>query len=216
MKNYIHISILLILFTNAEIAIGQDSEQSKYSIQFNLGISRTLHYNQPVNLFQSLEGSFPEEQKPRNSPNVNLSIYRDFNSKNSLKIGFGSSSYRFWERAQSNVGDGITFVTVESVRRWSFYGLSLGYRFILNPERKVRLFVENEFIYEIPTQNYALLKSGLAIQPKIGGILNLNDNWSILVEGFFKSALTMYSDKNFGEDYKPYAYGVQLGVNLRI
>jgi hypothetical protein len=216
MKYPINILLLIVLVTTPAILLGQGKNESKYSLQFNLGLSRTLHYNQPVSLIQCIEGCFPEEQKSRISPNVNLSIYRDFNHKNSLKISFGSSSYRFWERGQVNVGDGITFLPFESVHRWSFYGLSLGYRYILNPKKKVRLFVENEFIYEIPTQDYALFKSGLAIQPKIGAILSINDRWSILAEGLFKSALTIYSDKNFGEDYRPYAYGIQIGVNLKM
>ncbi|WP_298480066.1 hypothetical protein [uncultured Maribacter sp.] len=216
MKYPVNILLLIFLFITPVVLLSQDKNQSNYGLQFSLGVARTLHYNQPVNLIQCDEGCFPEEQKPKISPTVNFSIYRDFNNKNSLKLGFGSSSYRFWEKGQSNVGDGVTFVPFESVQRWSFYGFTLGYRYIFNPEKKVRIFVENEFRYEIPTQNYGLLKSGLAIQPKIGAILSINNNWSILVEGFFKSGLTIYSDKNFGEDYRPYAYGIQLGVNLKL
>ncbi|WP_423999126.1 hypothetical protein [Maribacter sp. IgM3_T14_3] len=216
MKYPIKILLFITLFTTPLILLGQDNTVSKYSLQFNLGVSRTLHYNQPLSLIQCIEGCFPEEQKPRISPNVNFSIYRNIDDKNSLKLGFGSSSYRFWESGQSNVGDGVTFVPFELVQRWSFYGLSLGYRYVLNSEKKVRLFVENEFIYEIPVQHYELLKSGIAIKPKIGAMLSINDRWSILAEGFFKSALTIYSDKNFGEDYRPYAYGIQLGINLKI
>lgn len=216
MESFLRIVILTMLFSNPTILLSQDDPKREYSVQLNLGLSRTLHYNQPVNLIQCIEGCFPEEQTAKTTPNGNLNLYRDFDKKNSLKIGFGASSYKFEERGQSNIGDGVTFVPVESVRRWSFYGFSVGYRYIFNSEKKVRLFIENDFIYEIPTEDYPLFQSGLAIQPKIGAILGIDNNWSIIAEGFYKSALTVYSDKDFGKDYKPYAYGIQLGVNLKI
>ena len=216
MKHCIRISLIVMLLITTKTLLSQDRPNSNYSIQVNLGIAKTLHYDQPVNLIQCIEACFPEEQKAKITPNGNLNLYRDFNKRNSIKIGFGASSYKFEERGQSNVGDGETFVPFESVRRWSFYGFSLGYRHIFNAEKKVRFFIENDFIYEIPAQDYALLKSGLAVQPKIGAILSINNNWSIVGEGFFKSALSVYSDKDFGEDYRPYAYGIQLGLNLKI
>ena len=215
MKYLAYILIIPTLLTNPEILLGQDSGQSKYSLQLNLGLSRTLHYNRPVAQNQCIEGCFPEVQKPRNTPNGSLSLYRELNHKNSFKIGLGASNYTYREIGLAGDGGG-TFSPYELTNRWSFYGLSIGYRYIFNQEIKVRPFIENDFVYEIPTEDYALLKSGLAIQPKIGAILSINTNWSILAEGFYKSALTTYSDKDYGKDYKPYAYGIQLGINLKI
>jgi len=212
MKHLTSFLILAMLLTSSEILFGQDRN---YSLQLNLGLSRTLHYNQPVNQNRCIEGCFPEQQKSRNTPNGSLNLYRELNQENSLKLGLGASSYRYWEKGLAGDGGG-TSSPYELTNRWSFYGISLGYRYIFKTEKKVRFFLENDFIYEVPTEDYPLLKSGLAIQPKIGGILSINSNWSIIAQGFYKSALTVYSDKDFGKDYRPYAYGIQFGINLKI
>ncbi|WOC40131.1 hypothetical protein [Polaribacter sp. HL-MS24] len=136
MKYSIHILLLILLFAYPKTLIGQDSPKSKYSIQFNLGLSRTLHYNQPVNQNRCIEGCFPEEQKPKNTPNGSLNLYRELNQKNSLKIGLGASSYRYWEKGLTGDGGG-TFSPYELTKRWSFYGVSIGYRYIFNPEKKL-------------------------------------------------------------------------------
>ena len=122
------------------------------------------------------------------------------NQKNSLKIGLGASIYRYWEKGLAGDGGG-TSSPYELTHNGAFMVYLYGYRYIFNTEIKVRPFIENDFVYEIPTEDYALLKSGLAIQPKIGAILGINTNWSILMEGFYKSVLTTYSDKDFRKDY---------------
>lgn len=216
MKYYTFISLLTVLFINSETLFSQEPESSKYNLQLTLGISNTLHHNQPVNLnYGCIEGCFPEDQKSRVTPNINFSLYRAFNLKNSLKIGLGSSSYRYWERGQTGNGGG-SFSPYELINRRSFYGLSLGYRYIFNTEKKVNFFIENDFVYEIPVEDYAFIKNSFAIQPKIGAIIKMNTNWSFIAQGFYKSALTKYSDKAWGKEYKPYAYGIQLGINLKI
>lgn len=215
MKYISLITILTILNLNSSNILAQDTNLSKYSLQLNLQLSRTLHYNQPVNLNQCIEGCFAEEQKSRITPNINFSLYRDFNKKNSLKIGLGSSSYRYFEKGMTNTGGG-DFLPYESTTKWSFYSLYAGFRHIFTPLKKVKLFLENDFIYEIPAVDYGLTKNGFAIQPKIGAIINLSDNWSVIAEGFYKSGITNYKEKDFGKDYIPYAYGLQLGVNLKL
>lgn len=217
MKYSIPILLFTLLFINSKNLIGQDTSSSKYSLQLILGLAKTFHHNQPVNFSRCIEGCIPDEQKSRIAPNINLSLYRAITQKSSLKLGFGTSSYKYWEKGRGSDGS-TSFYPYEFTNKLSFYGLSLGYRYIFNQQKKVKLFIENEFIYETPVNseyNYAI-KNGLAIQPKIGAIMNLNTNWSIVSEAFYKSALISYGDKDFGEDYRPYAYGIQLGVNLKI
>lgn len=208
--------VLTILFINSELLCSQKVDSSKYSLQLTLGLSNTLHYNKPVNLnFRCIEGCFPEEQNSRLTPNIGFSLYRNFNQRNSLKIGVGASSYRYWERGQAGNGGG-GFGPYEFINRWSFYGISLGYRYIFNSENRVNVFLENDFVYEIPLDVNRNITSGFAIQPKIGAIVKLNNNWNFIAQGYYKSSLTAYSDKGWGKEYKPYAYGIQLGINLKI
>lgn len=213
---YIYLIIIsTVLSLNSSNILAQDINISKYSLQLNLGLSSTLHYNQPVNVNQCIEGCFPEEQNSRMTSNINFSLYRGFNKKNSLKIGLGSFSYRYFEKGMASTG-GRDFLPYESTRRKSFYGLHIGLRHIFTPLKKFELFLENDFIYEISVVNYGLIKNGFAIQPKIGAIINISDNWSVIVEGFYKSGITKYNKENFGKDYIPYAYGLQLGANLKL
>jgi len=216
MKYYTFVFLITILFLNSELLFSQKNTSSKYNLQLNLGVSNTLHYNRPVNLnFRCFEGCFPEEQKSRITPNVDFNIYRNLNQNNSLKIGFGVSSYRYWERGQAGDGGG-GFSPYEFINEWSFYGLSLGYRYIFHSEKKVNLFIENDFVYEIPINESRNITNGFAIQPKIGAIIKMNANWSFIAHGFYKSSLTKYSDKGWGKEYRPYAIGIQLGLNLKI
>jgi hypothetical protein len=216
MKYYTFVFLLTILFVNSELLFSQKTKSAKYNLQLNLGVSNTLHYNRPVNLnFGCFEGCFPEEQNSRITPNVDFNIYRILNQNNSLKIGFGVSSYRYWERGQEGDGGG-GLAPYESIKRWSFYGLSIGYRYIFYSEKKVNLFIENDFVYEIPIDDNRYITNGFAIQPKIGAIIKFNSNWSFIAHGFYKTSLTEYSETGWGKEYKPYAYGVQLGINLKI
>lgn len=214
MKNYL-ITVLLALLTCPNPLLAQDDAKREYNLQLDIGLLNTLHYNQPVSLNQCIEGCNPEDQDAKLASAFGLNLYRGVDSKNSLKIGFGLSSYRYDEIGQGGTGDG-SLAAYEIANKWNFYGISLGYKYTFNPKHQLSFFLEGDVIYELPTDDYTFIQSGLAVQPKIGAQLSINQRWNLIAEGLFKSALTNYSDKNFGDDYKPYAFGIQVGVNFSL
>jgi len=215
MKHPTFVLALIAFFFSPTCLLSQDDKPRKFSLQFNLGLARTFHFSQPVQgLFLCFEGCRSEEQKARIAPNFNFSLYRDFNESHSLKIGYGRYNYRYWERGLSSAG-GDELFPYESTLRWEFDGISIGYRHTFNSTKKVRLFIASELIYEIPI-GPALIKNGVAVQPKFGAIINLTNRWSFVGEAFYKNAVTNYSDNPRGDNYVPYAYGIQLGINFRI
>ena len=207
---------LLILSLNLYMLSAQDIVARKYSLQLDLGLSRTFHYNQPINLNPCIEGCFPENQKPRITPNIELGIYRDLNAKNSFKIGIGVSSYKFWEEGMAGTGGG-DYLPFQQTVRHSFYNISAGFRHIFNDQTKVKVFFEPNMLYEIPVKDYYLLpKNGVAAKLKLGTLINLSNKWGLIAEGFYQSGITRYNERDFGKDYIPFAYGLQFGLNLKI
>jgi hypothetical protein len=205
---FILLFILSYGFTSA-----QTNDFNKYSLQLNFGFAITFHYDSPVNLNQCIEGCFPQEQESKLTTNAELSVYRNFDKHHGLNIGIGFFGFDYSESGTGGIGDG-GFAPYTFENSWDFYGISLGYRYILNPDANFSVFAENDFIYDISAENYDVITNGLSIQPKVGVLYDFNDKWQLLAQGFFRSALTSYSNTDIVDEYKPYAYGINIGVNF--
>lgn len=206
-------SWILFFLLASLCANAQTDDFSKYNLQFDLGFASTLHYDEPINLTQCIEGCSAQEQDAAITSSFNFSFYRNFDNHHGLKLGVGFFGFEYSESGIGGIGDG-NVSSYELDNSWNFYGIAIGYRYILNPDANFTVFAENDFIYDIPAENYNIITSGLSIQPKIGVLYDFNDQWQLLAQGFFRSALTSYSETDIVDDYKPYAYGVNFGVNF--
>lgn len=176
----------------------------------------TLHYHRPVNVLFCIEPCYPEEQKSRISPSINLSVYRALNKNNELKIGVGFSGYRFWEKGLASPGD-TRLLPYEIIQGLYYFNFSAGFRHLFVTKNQFTPFFETGILYEmLPYENYLLKNSGIAIQSQAGIILKFTDKWSLIIDGFYKTGIIKYNKREFKPDYIPFGYGIQVGMNLRI
>jgi len=217
MKNWIVFTLAAILFVLPKITLAQNKDERKYSIQFSYGVAKTLHYNQPVNLVLCFEGCIAEEQEERSAPNVDLSVYRNLNRKNSVKVGIGFSAYKFWESGGISPGSG-GLSPYETTRELKYFTISTGYRHIFETSKLISPFFETDLLWEIHRdESYFLKKSGIALKPQVGFIVRVSNSFNILVDGFYKSGIVPYNKESIlNENYIPYGYGLEVGMNLRM
>lgn len=203
-------SLILLLFIS-KVGGAQESEHPGL-LQFNFGVLRTLHYQRPVQMKSCIEYCYAEEQRAGISKNFELGYYKIINQMNELKLGAGKSEYRFREKGLASPGDDSLLpydVTIDN----NFYSFSLGHKYIFNPDKKYRPFIENNVMLDLMRQNnYSSLKSkSLAIATRIGIHLKLSQWNNLVLNGFFKSAILNYNG-GYGDKYLPFAYGIELGV----
>lgn len=216
MKYLSVILLLLVLILSSYNLNAQDTDDVKYSIQIDYGISNTLHYNQPVIVTFCEEGCYPEVQKPRIASNMDLSIYRAYNKNNSLKIGVGFSEYRFFEKGLASPGD-ASLLPYESIIELQYFSFNAGFRHIFNSNNNIFPFVATELIYEVLPGDKIIMKNyGLASKSKIGAIIRISDKWSTAVECFYKTGIVNYREKKFDKNYIPFGYGIQVGIEMKI
>lgn len=216
MKYFSVILSTLILNLISIRLIAQDSHEKKYSFQFDLGISRNLHYSQPVSIDLYYEPYFPQEQKARFAPNINLSLYRAIDDRNSLKLGIGFSAYRFKEKGISSDG-GPTFSPYETIQQLGYFNISSGFRHIFNTTNKLRPFIETDVMFEIhPYEDYIHKKNGIAMMQQVGVVLKLSAKSSLIVDGFYKTGIVAYNKIKIDKDYIPFGYGIQVGMNFTL
>ena len=212
------LTLILNLITNQ--LIGQEK---RYSIQFDYGISRTLHFSQPVNFYYCFDGCFAEEQEPRLASNIGFSLYYAISQSNNLKIGIGSSEYKFSEKGSSSPGSG--FYAYEINREFRYTNIFIGFRHIFNnKDRKINPLIESDLIYERlrkEDMSYGQLKNfGIAVKLRGGMNFIVTHNLSFVLTGFFKSGIMNYNipdieiNPDFHTVYIPFGYGVELGLNL--
>lgn len=221
MKNGSVVTMVGILIMFSEIALAQNNNERKYSIQFNYGIAKTLHYNQPVNFVLCFEGCNAEEQEERSTPNLDLSVYRNLNRNNSLKVGVGFSSYKFWESGGISPGSG-GLSPYETTRELKYFTISTGYRHIFETSKLISPFFQADLLFEIhrdenSDESYFLKKTGIAVKPQIGFVVRVSKSFNILVDGFYKTGVVKYNKESIlDENYIPYGYGLEVGMNLKI
>lgn len=192
----------------------QDTLVQRYSLQLDYGLSRTLHYQEPINLTLCFEGCFAEEQKASFASNIHATIYRSFNQRNSLKFGLGMSKYRFLEKGLASPGD-PSLLLYERIRALRYWNVSLGLRHIIAQKKQVYLFTEVDLIYEhLISGPYLVKRNGMAIKPQIGILTKLSDKWTVVISGFYKTGFIHYNKEDYRTKvYIPFAYGLQIGFN---
>lgn len=208
------IGAILIMISGSLMA--QNGDERKYIIQFDYGISRTFHYIQPIQLRMCIDGCYAEDQKARMASNFDLSIYQNFDRKNSVKIGIGLSEYRFWENEMIGPGNG-SFAPRDIIRELKYFAFSTGYKHIFGTTQLINPFFELDLLFEIPrAESYLHNKSGVAIKPQIGAHVRISDKLNIVFSGFYKSGIVRYSEIIFDKVYLPFGYGIEVGVNMKI
>ena len=211
------ITLLALLLLLSNVLIAQNGSESKYSIQFNYGIAKTLHYNPPVDFIICFEGCPAQEQKAKWAPQFEFSLYRTLSEKSSVKIGIGSSTYRFWQLIFSSEGSGPPVIPNETVEEFDYFSLSVGYRHVFGSAKLFRPFFETDFFVEIHEgESEFFKKCGVAVKPQIGALISVSENLAFVVDGFYKSGIMKYNKTTYSGDYIPYGYGVEVGVNLKL
>jgi hypothetical protein len=193
--------------------MAQSGNDKKYNIQFNYGMAKTLHYRQPVNFIMCFEGCTATKQIAKVAPHYELSLYRNWNAKNSLKIGVGFSVYKSFEKGLY-LFDNTPY---ETTREFKYVAFSTGYKRIFSTNSLIRPFFEAELLFEMYRGGSDYFKKwGVAIKPQVGAQVKISDKLVVVLDGFYKSGIVKYNAFNYNRDYIPFSYGVEVGMNLKI
>ncbi len=204
------------LMIGATFLQAQNDGNATYSVEFDFGLSRTLHYHRPISVTQCYEACIPLEQKARKAYNANLSIYRNLSASNSIKLGLGWSEYRFWERGKASPGD-TSLLPYETTRAISYYDISVGYRHTFKKMAHLYPFVETEMMLELPVdRSFAVNPYGIANKTRVGLLVPASGKWDVVFDAFYKTGIINYSSLSFTDAYIPYGYGIQIGLNRSI
>lgn len=204
--------LIVVLLLSSGEALSQPKPMYKGSFQLNLGLSKTLHYNQPVRILACIEGCYPSEQRARTARNLEMGYYRTLNYKNELKLSTGFTEYRFWEKGMASDGGGILNPYTWIVTSY-YLDFSMGYRYTFPADKRVRPFLESQLTYELLTSSDRVLKPrSFATSLKFGGILDASKGRSLIISAYFKSGVSRYNKEGYGEAYVPFAIGVEVGV----
>ena len=216
MKTRILTLLSLLLYLPLQHLTAQNTPPtSRYSLQLDFGRAKTFHYNAPVFLILFYEGSIVEKQFARTAPDYLLSVAYDVDTKNSIKIGYGFSQYRFYEKGLSDVGDGSAFYPYEILWTFKYFQSVLGYRHLLSTAGPISPFLQSEIIGEyLFKKYYTVNKLGVAVKFGVGTLLRLSKHWSADLNAFYKTGITRYNPLPYPK-YIPYSYGLQAGLNYR-
>ncbi len=218
-KIYIAIAFQLLICSFVK---SQGTWDKKHKLQANFGLTKTLHYNKPVNLFGIFEEApFPVEQDARLSKIKDINYYHSINPNNEIEIGTGLSQYSFDESGYYTPGGG-EYLPYKLTVKFNYFNFSIGHRYAFLDARKIRPYFENNLMYEL------LIKEGNDYDTnfKFGGVaakfmagvrIDISDYTYLNAQAIFKSGILRYNKNESRLDsYIPYGYGVEIGVGIKL
>lgn len=217
-KIYIAIAFQLCLCSFAK---SQNAWDKKHKLQANYGLTMTLHYNKPVNLFGIFEEApFPVEQDARLSNNFGINYYRSINPNNEIEIGLGLSQYSFDEGGYYTPGGG-EYLPYKFTVDFDYLDISIGHRYAFSMARKIRPYLENNLMYELLFKknnaydtNFKI--GGIAVKFMAGVRIDISNYAYLNAQTAFKSGVIRYNkNRNHLDSYIPYGYGVEIGVGIK-
>lgn len=213
----LNLTSLCIIFLGVQNLNSQELNIKENNIQFDIGISNTLHHTVPVNLRLCIEGCLVEAQEERMALNVGVNFYRKMDSHNSFKIGVGIAEYNFFEKGLSAAGFGVLELAYERTHKSKYFILPVGIKHNIGIGNNSIFYIETEFILELARDKAFFVKQyGIATKFQVGTNLKLSDKLNMNVSAFFKTGIMDYSRGKFENSYIPYGYGLQLGINRKI
>lgn len=210
-----------MLIIHNPTALSQENVFFKNKLQVNFGLSKTLHYNQPVTFVECIEGCRATGQTARMSKNLGLSFYKSINSANDIIIGMGFSQYRFTEKGFYSPGDG-TFLPYTVAIGFNYFDFVLGHRVIFFKNWRIRPYFESNVIYELLFQDdsdysYSFKSGGFSTMLKTGLKMDISKSLYLSLNAFYKTAFTKYNSRKekYIEKYVPYGYGTEIGIGVK-
>ena len=120
-----------------------------------------------------------------------------------MEIGVGLSSFKTQEKLMD-----LQFKNIfDEYINYKLYSFSIGHRFKMLKDEKLRPYVENNLLYE--TYREKLIKIGFAVKSKAGLYYLPNKKINFNADVFFKSGITKYNDV-----FIPYYYGLEMGMSF--
>lgn len=203
----------LVILSNIVLAQNLMEEPLRNSCQLSSARAFTLHYQSPVQLSVCFEGCMPETQRALLSPTYTLNYYRQIYPKHSLRLGIGITEYRFSESGLSS--DGANgYYPYKDIQNYLYTAYLLGHRYMVTPRKVISPFLESTATYESAGGKGGIFYSlsGVSIQLATGVSWRLTPSVSIMLSGFYKSAIMNYYHGNPSRRYYPFSYGMEFSV----
>ncbi|PWJ43873.1 hypothetical protein [Sediminitomix flava] len=141
------------------------------------------------------------------SPQLHLGVYYHLTPRSAVTAGIGNSPVHFDTEA------GFDFKRTLI----NMYHFSAGYRHLLKSEGKFIPYLETEFYFQSVSHLLSRAKgSGSSIQPEIGVIIDVSNKMNIILNGYYRYAVSFYHIDQLDYTLRPYAYGLNVGVEFKI
>ncbi|MEQ8416042.1 MAG: hypothetical protein RIB71_16295 [Imperialibacter sp.] len=220
MKQLVSILFIISLVLQSEAQLINDSEPSRFGLIMGGGVLSTNLYNPTFYYSLCFEGCQADEQDPITRPTFNAGVTYRVNSRNQFALKTGYSEYGFHENGTSWPGR-----TYKLDRIWKFWGLEAEHIWTFASAGPVDLFIGNGLRLEMPLngrnewEERVIKAFGTSYSGRLGTEIHLGPTLSLVANGIFKTSVFKYNkidpvlDNN---DYRPYGYGVEAGLKVKI